>query len=578
MADTVTLRIRETGATKVAGGFRKVDRSLSRMGRTGKAAAAGISRGIGRLGGMLSRVAGLAGGLGVALGGRALLKFDDALGQLQADANMSTGEIMKLRDRMLKLSRAHGIAKEELVAGAQEWQDYTGILKQMIPVMGDVAKIHKATGTPMKELATISAALMQSLNLKPKGAVDAMAKLNEQSRAGSVNMRKAARVLPELLAAGAGYGFKGTRGATQMGMLLQTAGGAYGGKAEEARTGALAVLRDLTKNAAKLKKMGVQVFDPNAPGQMRDIDKVMGEIVAKTGGVIAGKKGMGSIFTEESIKAAMAFTNRGAVGSQLAAGKRGGMGTIAEQLERKLTGVAAESEKVKKAMAALDAGFQETGKKLLAWAAQNPLMAGGAAAGGWGAMKGAGMLFRWLAGRGGKGAGGGLGGLGGKPIPVYVVNNPGGGAGGGAKGAAGRLGGMALAGVVGAAGGAAMLVGAHSAGQKALLARKKAAEINVANNARQVGMRTLVQQAGQLGGLGRRGVGSYESQGGRHELTQANALATLQASAAQQGVSAEAFKALLPVLKQLTSHLAKGTKVTVQAPGIDKPKVAVSRG
>ncbi len=592
MSNNVNIRISESGSRKVAGGFRRIDKSMSKVGRTSQRVARSMARGFGRVGGAVGRLGGILGGLGVAVGGKALLAFDDVLGQLQADTGMTTAAAKKMRAEFLKISKDVGISKDQVAAAAQEWQDYTGVLKQMMPQMGNLAKIHKATGTPMKQLATISAALMNSLGLKPKGAIDALARLNEQSRAGAINMKKAAAVLPELLAAGSGYGFKGQRGTKQMGTLLQTAGAAYGGKAAEAKTGAVALMRDLTKNAKKLKKMKVNVFDPKDPKKMRDIDKIMSEIMKKTGGAIAGKKGLGQIFTEESIKTALAFKQAKSIKRVQAAGERGSMGTIQTQLNKKVTGVAAESEKLKKALAGLDAAFQTHGKAMLTWAAKNPMLAAGAAAGGYGALKlGGGILGRLLKGKGG------IEGLvkagGSKGLPVYVTNM--GGLGGGNKipdtmkkpslGKKALKTGLGLAPGIGA-GGALLAVGigagagiaANAVGSAAALKKQKmiSQQATAEHGQRGVAQR-LASQAGTLAGLGKKGVGTYGAKGNKQALNQANVLATLKASAQRQGATDATFAAILPVLKQLTAALGKGTTVKVVAPGIDGATVVSSR-
>ena len=616
MPETVAIRITETGSARVAAGFRRVVRSVTSMGSAAGRAATKLARGLGRVGGLASRLTGVMAGLGVAMGGKALLAFDDIMGRLQADAGLTTKQAGKLRDEIMGASKAFNLSKDSIAAGAQKLQDYQGVLPKMLGHLGALARVAKATGAEMTDLAGITGPLLNAMGLEPKGAVIALAKLSEQARFGAVRMKDAARVLPKLLSAGAGYGFKGLAGAQQMGTLLQVAGVASGGSAEEAMTGSMALLRDLQK-AAKgkggglLGKMGVRIR--TATGDLRDPTEIMAEVLRATGGQVGGKRGLGAIFTEESIRAAMAYKGAfdqrsgkwaagGAVATAQAAGQRGGAGTVAEQLRLLTTGIAADSERVHKALNDLDIAFQRTGKNILAWGAQNPYKAGAAAVGGYLGLKALGPLAGWLLRGMGKGAAaGGLGGAkGALGIPVFVTNMPGtfsplGGGGGPAAAprgvmgravgrAAGWLGGgskAALAvgaGLVGAAGGAAMLVGAHSAGQKALLARQKAAEINVRNAAQRSIAERLVAQAGQLGALGRAGVTRFGPAGNQRDLTQAEAIESMRASAKRQGGTEATFQAMLPVLRQLTAALSKGPTVTVTAPGIDAPRVEAGRG
>ena len=182
-----------------------------------------------------------------------------------------------------------------------------------------------------------------------------------------------------------------------------------------------------------------------------------------------------------------------------------------------------------------------------------------------------------------KGGGGGLGGLlsSTKPIPVYVVNSTGalGGGAGAAGGRAGKV--LGIAGKVAAHAAAAgatyqMATEGGFAGKiQQIAAAQKAKERQAYGQS--VIQQRLAEQAKTLAGFKGKTT-TYGTEGGPKALTQANVLETLKASALRQGATDATLKAMIPVLQQLTANLAKGPTVTVSAPGIDHPKVTLSRG
>jgi hypothetical protein len=283
----------------------------------------------------------------------------------------------------------------------------------------------------MGELSALAATLFKQ-GISRKGVLDGLALLSAQADIADVALKDLARVMPELMGLMAAKGFKGERALTQIGAAMQIIGRGTGGKAEEARTQFNAMIRDVERNAKKLKGKGIEIFDPKT-GKLRDLDKLMGEIVQKV-----DPKEERKFFSDEGLKALAQFRGAFAGGSldKKAAGLYQAAGTgfksLEDQFKIAVTGIAAESEKVKRAMAALDEVFQRVGKSAIVWTAQNPAAAAATAVGGYAALKGGGALVRGLLGRLGRGkgiagaAGGALGGpAGALGIPVFVTNMPG---------------------------------------------------------------------------------------------------------------------------------------------------------
>jgi hypothetical protein len=441
------IRLEAYGERQVAGAFGKVDRSINRTGSTSRRVSAGMRREWGAVrrsaGGLLK----VLGGVGLAAGGKRVMDFRQRLGQLQADAGMTTGAAEKLATKILGLQSAFNVSKDAITDAVQVFQDFGGIVPKGVTILAGLTKISKASGTEMKDLATIASTLMQTLGMSPDEALQMVTLLNDQALKGQVALRDLAKVIPGVMGAGVGKGFGGERAVKQLGTLMQVAGQAVGGNAEVARTQALALMRDLTKAAPTLqKKFGISVFDKDR--NMRDINDIMAAVIKGTGGKMGiALKGGGfkEFFTEESAKVAGVFKSMFDVGtgkfkteSTVAnvLGAKGGMATVEAQLQRRVGGIAKEAEEFETSLKQLDEAVQKYGARLIQWASANKAEAAATGLGLAAAVKLGPSILRWASkiklgkGRGGGPAGtdlGGVGGLlpGGGVQPVYVVNMPG---------------------------------------------------------------------------------------------------------------------------------------------------------
>ncbi|MFH1833529.1 MAG: phage tail tape measure protein, partial [bacterium] len=365
---------------------------------------AGVARELGRVGGALGQVQGKAraatsmvrglygalGGVGLMAGAKRVLDFRSIIGQLQADMGISTEAARALEQQVLSTSQAYGVAKAEVAGALQVFQDFGGIVDKGSTILDGLTKVAKASGTPVKELATIASTLMQTLGMSPDEALASITQFNDQALKGQVSMRKLAGIIPGVMGAGVGKGFAGGRAVTQLGTLLQVAGQATGGNAEEARTQALALMRDLAKAAPKLKKQfKIDVLDKDK--NLRDLDVLMAEIAKATKGTMLDKKSA-IIFTEESAKVAGIFrsmfdvtTGKYKAGSTVenVLGAKGGMGAIDEQYNRRVEGIDKEGQKLQSTITELDAGLMKYGSSVLEWINANTATAvTGAVAGG----------------------------------------------------------------------------------------------------------------------------------------------------------------------------------------------------
>jgi len=620
MPEGVHIEIGSSGARQVAQGFNRIDRSMGRMGRTSTRTSTAMNRQMRSLSAGARSLYGVLGGAGVAAGGKAVLDFNDALGQLQADMGVNTQYAREMGDEVLALARKHRLAKEDVMGALTVFQEFGGIVKEGQSILPGLAKVAKATGTPVAELATIASTLIATLGMSPTKALAAITQFNAQAIQGQIGMRDLAKIIPQIMGTGVGKGFKGSRAVGQLGTLLQVAGQLTPGHPEEARTKALALMRDLKKAAKTLEdEFDIRVLDKDK--NLRDIDELMKAILIKTGGTLMTKKDK-DLFTDESAGVAGIYKSmfdltsgefkKGSAQARVA-GAKGGMVAIEKQYRLRTEGIAKEAEAVKGALKTLEEGLHKHGSKLISWIAENPYTAGGAAAGGVMAYKFGPSIIKGLfaaavkRGRGGAGGGvaSGLMGLpGGGVQPVYVVNLPGANLGqaigftGGGKMAkqtavaTTRL--QKFGNVVSKAGqgvavfGAAFAVGtaldqafgiSDKMSDHMVQAERLQGKLRAFEHGKDVKRKGLMEQARMYAGLAGKGVQSVGLPGGgKLDLTQAAVMSRLMGKAGELGISSKDQAALKPALEAILVELKKNRIVVNDKSGLDSVDVQVGRG
>ncbi|MCA9667381.1 MAG: phage tail tape measure protein [Myxococcales bacterium] len=596
MAETVSIRLNETGSSRVAGGFDRVGRAMDRTGQTGKRVAQTITRNWQSLYNVGSRLVGVFNGLGAGLSAKKILDFDDALGQLQVETGKSNAYMMNLRNNVLATGAQYGVSKDKIAEFIQILQDQGGHFDLATRLMKRATMISKATGAEMSNLASIAAALKNNLNWSDSRILDYFARLNAQAISGTLNFKKMSQVAAPLIGAAANT----NQDVGKLGAMMQTVGNVFGGKQNQARTAVVAMLDQLQMKSDKIKKtLGVDIFagiDPKTgKKKLRDVEAILIDIFKKTKGDVGGKKGLAQIFSRSSLKAITALSGSfdfktGRFGGQykksLDAYNDVEKGSMKTQLQRRQTGIAAESERLKRAMASLEQKFQTLGKKLAVWVSQNLGKALGIGAAGLAAYKLGPKLLGWIAGKfAGGGAAGGAGMLG---VQKVWVMNPGFGGTPGAPGAPGAgtaakvFGGIAA----GAAGYAAGTYLDRKLGLSDKLSdtargglRGAASAVAVQRHTDNVAIGTIQRQAATFAAIAQRAQAGgrqtfqYTGAGGQVQTaaaTQAGAAQALQAAAKKEGVQLSTADAL--------KIIAQNIKVEVNASGLDKPSTQVTRG
>jgi TP901 family phage tail tape measure protein len=584
----VEIRVTETGLRAVNRRFGQTERQLNKTGRAGARMGRMISGGMSRARAGVGRLTAAAAAMGAAFTVKSIIDFDNLLARIQADANLTTAEMEKMRKSILKTQSAFAISKKEIAAALKVLQDEGNLAKLFKDRIAELGRVMKATGASGADVGATLASLVNNFKKTPDEAVKILKALAIQADQGTINMAKLAAQIKPLAGIAEGANQKLVR----MGALFQVIG-KVAASPEQARTQLEALISALQQQHKKLKKVGVEVFkiDPATGKQvMRDLPTIMAEVFKRSKGKMAGKTGLLTLLggREEAKRAALALRGTfdpktGKLGGKFASilgasTKGGGDAEIARKMKSLTGGIGKEAFKAQQALFKLEEQIQLLGKRAMKFVAANPLKALGIGIGGYAAVKGGGaILGRLLGGR----KGGGLGGGAGRPIPVYVVNQPvGGGVGGAAAGKKGGGIGGAIATGAGAliAGEVAARAGQYAAEQKRAIVIKKLGEAG-AHRQRQQAAVNITRQAAQLAALSRKGVTGFQGAGGkRQELTQQNVMATLQANAKRSGIDAETFKKMIPLLQGILEGVKKGPAVKVAPAGVGTLKTQRSRG
>lgn len=385
---TTAKKMTETAAAvnKVDASLKNAEKSAQRFGKGAQASSDKLKTLLGRTGGagIGAQMGGLywaAGGIGAAAATKRVLDFKEGLGRLQAESRMSTNEMRKIEEQILRVTNGGGIMADQLTSALLVFQNYGGSIRFGTEMLQETLDIHKATGAEMAQIATISSALHKTYGMNKEEVMASWSAMKSMAIAGTLDLGQVAPDLPQLLGLGKGFGFKGIRGVQQMGAAQQVIGELLPNSAE-ARTALQGVFRNLInpRGQKQLQKMKIDVF--NKDGTIKDIDEVMLKILRATGGIIQGPKGLSSIFNDEGFKAALAFassydktTGEWIKGSNaqtiFGAGKSANADDITRDARLYTQGIAAESEKVKQALSSLEAKLMRYGGSLITWAANN---------------------------------------------------------------------------------------------------------------------------------------------------------------------------------------------------------------
>lgn len=505
---------RGRGLTNAVGTMSRTSaRHLGRLQR----AAGGAGRALDRVGNRYTALATGAGAVGTL---RFLLGLEQRFVRLGIQANISAGEVEKVKNRIFEVSQSRGIRIDpgELTSAIEVIVEKTGDLAFAMENAENIARTIQGTGGRGGVIGALTAEFRKFGLTTREDVASALAVLVTQGKAGAFTVANLAGQGERLAAAYAATGRQGEVAVRELGAVIQVIRQGTG-SAEMAATAFEAVIRTLT-DAEKLKLLsrnGIKVFEDGQPGVMRSIADIMRDIVTATGGDLVK---ISTIFDAEAMRA---FTAAAAEFKST-----GSLASLERFLEIQADGNALQEDSARAANTAAGAlrnlvtvfqkfadarltepiqGIADTLNAIDPDKLQTILSVAGAGLLGLGTLAvgrrvGRGLGFGRAAGGTAATAGGLAGGLAGiAPVPVIVLNWPGGAMspiGGGPLGGGGRAGGRAgrfgrlgrIGGAIGRVGGRAFVpLAATLAGLQALSA--------LSNDSL-----TGAQKLGEVGGAG----------------------------------------------------------------------------
>lgn len=233
----------------------------------------------------LRDVAALASAALVGLATNDFLNFDEQLADIDVATEGAMGSFESLRDRVLEVSDATGLAKEQVAGASAAFVTLTGDGKTAAEQMGTFARVMKASKASAEGVAGTAAAMSQQFGVAGKDFEQGFSMMIRAGKAGAVELKDLASVLPELGGLATQFaGGKGLKGLAELTAALQVVASGTGGNAAKARTQIQALYTTLLSKADELRGVGVNVMEVDpATGQRvaRNFRAIIDDIAAK---------------------------------------------------------------------------------------------------------------------------------------------------------------------------------------------------------------------------------------------------------------------------------------------------------
>lgn len=243
---------------------------------------------------------------------------------------MSTNEVL---GKAKAIGLSQNIDPSEVLAGFDEIKKLSGNLEKATLIMPAVAKIATATGSDLSDTSKLAGNILAANpNLSPE-AVEAQLRLfTKQGVVGGVEVQDFARYGSRITAGASMYGGNKEQNEATLGAMAQMSR-QYGSasSAAEAALGSLRFSTDVTKHAADLKAMGINVSD--GKGTIRDAQSIILDMLTKSGGDVTklSKMGLGERGVKPLEGAAAIYRNAG--------GGQAGLDAVKKEFSKYTTGV-----------------------------------------------------------------------------------------------------------------------------------------------------------------------------------------------------------------------------------------------
>lgn len=244
--------------------FAAGSRRMKEMAATTDTAMTGLGR---VAGGLVSRFAPLAAGLfgvnEIRKGIQDSLKWDESLTDLSISSGGVVTDLGNVTKEILQISNTTGVAKEQLLSGAQAFVTLTGDAKTARDSLLTFGRVSKAARADMSDVTGTAAAMSQSFEIAAPEMEKAFSILIAGGKAGSVELRDMAKVLAQIAPLTSEFkGGKGLEGLSSTGAALQLIARGTGGNANMAVTRLQALTTALTSKATQFEKDAkVKIFE-----------------------------------------------------------------------------------------------------------------------------------------------------------------------------------------------------------------------------------------------------------------------------------------------------------------------------
>lgn len=256
MANIKPLKIQVIADTKRFNtGMKTAGRGVKKFSSDSKAHLRGLKNTMSGLTGKLPMLAGFLGTAALIKAGKDVIDFDEKMARLRIDAKMSAEEIIKLEKRFFELSKTTSQSVKEMLSGYSAIIGRTGDVKLANETLERMGIIATATGSSMEEVGSTFTNLKEKIGLTIPEIERAMNIFAEQGSMGAFSLAKMAKELPQILSTAGVFGVQGEKGIRTLGTLMQLGMRAYGGLAEQARTGVQGVLREIPTKRAKIAEV-----------------------------------------------------------------------------------------------------------------------------------------------------------------------------------------------------------------------------------------------------------------------------------------------------------------------------------
>lgn len=239
----------------------------------------------------------------IGFGAKDALAFEEGLTNLEIASQGAMGNMAQVRQKILEVSEASGVAKEQLLGGAHAFVALTGDGKAASLAMETFARVSKAANTSVEDVARAAAGMQSTLGISAPEFEKAFSILIKGGKLGAVELSDFAGLLSELAPLMAQFsGGKGIEGLSTIGGAMQITMRGAGGSADKARTQLLRLMESFSapRTIKALKEFKINPFDKR--GKQRNFIDIIEEMQRK--GVFRDVRNLSTIFESSEARAA----------------------------------------------------------------------------------------------------------------------------------------------------------------------------------------------------------------------------------------------------------------------------------